>query len=223
MTVELLLTVLIRSCLAVVIGGIIGSERAHHSGAASPHSRAAEMRTHVLVCLGAAVTAMTSIFVDQTLQMQGDVFRLSSQVISGIGFLGAGMIILKNNNIITGLTSAAGVWTTGAIGVALGYGFYLGAIIASALFLAAVVFFTGLEKRKKTTETLYVEIDDMYRANEIIEKIRKELNEEVACQIVPPKSLCQGHLGLNLIIGKSIELDAKALCEIENIVFVADE
>ena len=109
---QMILSTVLRSLAAVVIGGLIGSERARHG-------RAAGMRTHILVCLGACMTSMTSMFVSDVLGNNGDVFRIPAQVVSGIGFLGAGMIILKNNNMITGLTTAAGVWTTATIGVAL--------------------------------------------------------------------------------------------------------
>ncbi len=99
---QMILSTVLRSLAAVVIGGLIGSERARHG-------RAAGMRTHILVCLGACMTSMTSMFVSDSLGNNGDVFRIPAQVVSGIGFLGAGMIILKNNNMITGLTTAAGV------------------------------------------------------------------------------------------------------------------
>ena len=91
-----------RIFLAVLLGGIIGLERGHHG-------RAAGLRTHILVCLGSALTSMMSVYVSQILGNGGDILRIPAQVISGIGFLGAGMIILKNNNVITGLTTAAGV------------------------------------------------------------------------------------------------------------------
>lgn len=107
-SLDFLLQVLLRSFLAVVIGGVIGSERARHG-------RAAGMRTHILVCLGSAMTSMTSMYVSDVLMHQGDVLRIPAQVISGIGFLGAGMIIFKSNNVIIGLTTAAGVWTTAVI------------------------------------------------------------------------------------------------------------
>ena len=109
---DFVLQILIRTFLAVIIGGLIGSERARHG-------RAAGMRTHILVCLGACLTSMISIYAALYLGSTGDLTRISAQVISGIGFLGAGMIILKNNNVITGLTTAAGVWTTSVIGIAL--------------------------------------------------------------------------------------------------------
>ena len=78
----------LNSLAAVIIGGVIGSERARHG-------RAAGMRTHILVCLGATLTAMTSVFLSD--KMGGDAMRISAQVVSGIGFLGVGMIIIKNN------------------------------------------------------------------------------------------------------------------------------
>ena len=106
------------------------------------------------------MTSMTSVYVENAVGISGDVFRIPAQVISGIGFLGAGMIILKNNNVITGLTTAAGVWTTATIGVALGYGYYVGAAIVAVLFLATIVFLTRFERYKKSTEILYIEIDD---------------------------------------------------------------
>ncbi|MBQ0083828.1 MAG: MgtC/SapB family protein [Clostridiales bacterium] len=133
--------ILIRTVMAVVLGGLIGNERARHG-------RAAGMRTHILVCLGAAMTSMTSIFVS-SLGIEGDFFRISAQVVSGIGFIGAGMIILKNGNIITGLTTAAGVWTTGTIGIAVGYGFYWGALIVAAMFLITIILFARFEKKEK--------------------------------------------------------------------------
>ena len=125
----------LRLALSVVVGVLIGSERAKHG-------RAAGMRTHALVALGACLTSLMSIFVSDILGAGGDVMRISAQVISGIGFLGAGMIIIKNNDIITGLTTAAGVWTTSIIGISLGYGFYTGAIVTTVLFLISIIIFT---------------------------------------------------------------------------------
>ena len=83
---QMILNTVLRALAAVVIGGLIGSERARHG-------RAAGMRTHILVCLGACMTSMTSMFVSDVLGNNGDVFRIPAQVVSGIGFLGAGMIL----------------------------------------------------------------------------------------------------------------------------------
>ncbi len=215
-SLEVLISVAFRSFVAVVIGCLIGSERARHG-------RAAGMRTHIIVCLGAALTSMISLYVSTELGFGGDVLRIPAQVISGIGFLGAGMIILKSNNVITGLTTAAGVWTTSVIGIALGYGFYEGAVIVTVLFLIAIVLFAKLERRKKAAEIIYLEIDDMYKANEIVEQIKDEFQVTFTHRMMAPKSGFAGHLGINLIIDRRLDLDILKLNQLEHVVFVEEE
>lgn len=206
----------VRLSASVLVGVIIGSERAKHG-------RAAGMRTHVLVALGACLTSLMSIYVSENLGFGGDVMRISAQVISGIGFLGAGMIIIKNNDVITGLTTAAGVWTTGIIGIALGYGFYIGAIICAVLFLIAIVVFTRFEKSKRTTELVYIELDDLYKVNKVIEQILEKIGGEAGYTIVPPKSGAQGNVGVIVTVTKRIKFDITKFCEIENVVFACEE
>ena len=205
--------IIFRLVLAVIAGGLIGNERQRHG-------RAAGMRTHILVCVGAALTALIGVYLDEMTGTSGDIQRISAQVISGIGFLGAGMIIVKNNNVISGLTTAAGVWTTSIIGIALGYGFYYGAVVATILFMITIVLFTKLEKSKNTTEMIYVEIDNMYKANHVVKEIEAMLDSEITHKMLPAKSGNTNHLGLNIIIDKRRELDVLKLCEIENVVFV---
>ena len=159
----------IKSVLAVIIGGVIGSERARHG-------RAAGMRTHILVCLGATLTAMTGMFLSK--EMGGDAMRISAQVVSGIGFLGVGMIIIKNNNVVSGLTTAAGIWATSIVGIALGYGFYIGAIMVSALMLLSIVLLARLEKGKRRTEAIYVEVKDMSKVNMVVNEINNLVGKE---------------------------------------------
>lgn len=206
----------VRLMVSIVIGSLIGIER-------EKHGRAAGIRTHILVCLGSALTSLMSIFISETLGASGDVFRISAQVISGIGFLGAGMIILKGDNVITGLTTAAGVWTTAIIGIAVGYGFYSGAIIATALFLSAIILFSKLERRKKNTELVYIEIDNMYKTNEIIRNVISIIGSEISYNIVAPKSGCQGHLGIIIVIEKRLNFEMEHLCKIQNIVYAQEE
>ncbi len=213
---NLWIEVLIKALLAVVIGGLIGSERARHG-------RAAGMRTHVLVCLGAAMTSMTSLYLFEVAGNAGDMARLPAQVISGVGFLGAGMIILKNNNVITGLTTAAGVWTTSAIGIAIGFGFYAGAVIVTALFMITIILFAKFERKKKSAEVIYVEIDDMYRTNEIIDELQTLIVEPFSFQTVAPKSEKSGHLGLILVIEKRIALEFAELKKIPNVVYAVED
>ncbi|MBR7132840.1 MAG: MgtC/SapB family protein [Clostridia bacterium] len=207
--------VLTRTVVAIIVGGLIGTERARHG-------RAAGMRTHILVCLGAALTAMTGVFVNEV-YCSGDVMRISAQVISGIGFLGAGMIILKNGNVITGLTTAAGMWTTAVIGIALGYGFYEGALIVAAFYLISVILFAKLERSKRTTELVYIEIDDMRRTNDILAEIESRIPVRHSVSVVPPKSESKGNLGINITIKKAFKFDIKLFLDIEGVVFAIEE
>lgn len=211
----LIINTIIRSLAAVIIGSLIGSERARHG-------RAAGMRTHILVCLGSCMTSMTSMYVSQAFGV-GDVLRLPAQVISGIGFLGAGMIILKANNVITGLTTAAGVWTTATIGIAVGYGYYIGALIVSVLFLATIILFAKFERHRKSAEVIYIELDNLYKVNATLTELKKYIPEAFSYQIFAPKSNHSGNVGINLVIDKRIDLDVSRLTEIENVVFAIEE
>lgn len=206
----------VRLLVSLIIGSLIGIER-------EKHGRAAGIRTHILVCLGASLTAIIEIYVHDVLGVNGEVFRISAQVISGIGFLGAGMIILKGDNVITGLTTAAGVWATAIIGIAVGYGFYSGAVLATALFLSAIIFFSKLERRKKNTELVYIEVDDMYKTNEIIKTVISIIGSEISYNIVAPKSGCQGHLGIKIVIEKRLNFEIEQFCKIQNIVYAQEE
>ena len=208
--------VAIRAVLAIIVGCLIGAERAKHG-------RAAGMRTHILVCLGAAMTSMTSLYVSEVLNYGGDVLRIPAQVISGIGFLGAGMIILKNNNTIVGLTTAAGIWATATIGIAIGYGFCFGATLVAILLLLSVNLFARMERHRKNAEILYVEIDDMYKTNEIIANLRETLNMPFNVQVLPPKSGFQGHLGLGLTFEKKVELEFSKISVVEHVVYIAED
>ncbi|MBR2615431.1 MAG: MgtC/SapB family protein [Clostridia bacterium] len=203
-----------RSLLAVLVGLVIGIER-------SRHGRAAGMRTHILVCLGSAMTAMTGIYIHETFGT-GDVFRLSAQVISGVGFLGAGMIILKNDNVIMGLTTAAGVWATSTVGIALGYGFYTGALIVAVLFPITLILFAKFERRKKNTEVLYLELDDMSRLNEILSELRELVPGEAMFRVMAPKSCCVGHIGLEMVVDRRKNISIESLLQVKNVIFAIE-
>lgn len=198
-----------------MVGGLIGTERGRHG-------RAAGMRTHILVCLGATITAMTGLYINAVM-LNGDVMRLAAQVISGVGFLGAGMIVLKNGNIVKGLTTAAGVWTTATIGIALGYGFYIGAGVCTVFFLIATTLFGLLEKSKRQNEAIYVELEDMSALNQIIEKISNIFSKRPDFEVVPPKSAKQGNIGIIINTDRRYSTDIKNIIEIENVLFAVEE
>ncbi len=208
--------VLIRSIVAVLIGLIIGSERARHG-------REAGMRTHILVALGSAMTSLISIYAGEVLGNNGDILRLSAQVVSGVGFLGAGVIVFKNNNIITGLTTAAGVWTTSIIGIAVGCGYYIGALVVTAIYMLSIILLGRFERRKRKSESAYVEIDDMYKTNEILEDIKRESGIQFSCRVQAPKSGYAGHLGLNLFFESRKDFNIYNLRNHEHVVFVEEE
>ena len=216
MDYEFLVKVIFRSLLAVIIGILIGSERARHG-------RAAGMRTHILVCIGSSLTSMIGIYCQIYLSNSGDVLRLSAQVISGIGFLGAGMIILKNNNVITGLTTAAGVWTTSIIGISIGYGFYSGAVVVAVFYLLTIILLGKFEKVKKLNEVIYIEIDNMYITNDLVKRIMIENNITLNFHTLPPRSGFPGHLGIHLTIDTKKQFDIEKLLQTEHIVYVEIE
>jgi len=131
--------ILLKLFLAVVFGGLIGWER-------EIHGRAAGLRTHILVSLGSALIMLTSLYIFDTYskEVHIDPFRIAAQVVSGIGFLGAGTII-RSRASIKGLTTAASLWSTAGIGLAIGVGFYKGAIAATALVLISLLLLRGLK------------------------------------------------------------------------------
>lgn len=125
-----LLSIFVRFALAVLLGGVIGMER-------GKKRHPAGLRTHLAVCIGSASVMMVSQYIFNT--MNGvDPGRLGSQVISGIGFLGVGTIVVTGRNQVKGLTTAAGLWASACMGLAIGIGFYEGAVIM-CLFLYLVL------------------------------------------------------------------------------------
>ena len=135
-----LLSVAVRMLLAVLCGGAIGIEREYKR-------RPAGFRTHILICLGAAMVSLTSEFLFLYMKYYLDISRMSAAVASGIGFIGAGTIIVTRRQRVKGLTTAAGLWTAAIVGLALGGGFYEGGIAATVMILLAELLFSKLEYR----------------------------------------------------------------------------
>ena len=125
-----LLSVALRMLLASLCGGVIGIEREYKR-------RPAGFRTHILICLGAAITTLTSQYLYMYMGYDTDISRLGAQVVAGIGFIGAGTIIIQKQ-FVRGLTTAAGIWATAGIGLAVGSGMYGLGIAATLLTLAGL-------------------------------------------------------------------------------------
>ena len=130
-----LLAVIVRILCAAVFGGLLGLER-------EIKNRAAGLRTYMLVCVGACLIMVTNQYIFQTFNAS-DPVRMGAQVVSGIGFLGAGTIVITRHRQIKGLTTAAGLWAAAGVGLALGVGFYEAAVAGA---LAIFVVITLLQK-----------------------------------------------------------------------------
>lgn len=160
--------IVVRILVAIILGGIIGLER-------GMKNRPAGLRTYMLVCLGACVVMLINQYTYQVYG-GGDPVRLGAQVISGIGFLGAGTIIVTSHNQIKGLTTAAGLWASACIGLAIGIGLYEVAIVAgAAVFLVLTVlhqwdFF--MRSRTRVID-IYVELDQAVPLGAFIRNARE--------------------------------------------------
>ncbi len=185
-----------RLILATILSALVGSERGRRG-------RAAGLRTHILVCVGAALASMTGIYIVQNLQMSGDASRIAAQVISGIGFLGAGTILVKNGNTITGLTTAACVWATGAIGLTVGYGFYEAALIATVIAYLTLWLLSNIEHKQSLLGkefSLYVEFIDASKLNDTI-FLFKEKNFFVdSIALLPSKTNMTNSIAANITV-----------------------
>lgn len=146
--------ILLRLFLALVCGGLLGIERGRKK-------RPAGFRTYMLVCLGAALVMMTNEYISEVYNT-GDPARMGAQVISGIGFLGAGTIIVTGHNRVKGLTTAAGLWAAACIGLALGIGYYSGAVIGTIMIFFAMAVMHNVDERVMSNTKvilLYIELD----------------------------------------------------------------
>ncbi len=163
-----LASITLRLTLALLFGGAVGLERG-----ANKHQ--AGLRTHILVCIGAALAMLTNSYIFETIAPMSDPGRLGAQVISGIGFLGAGLILVTSRNKVKGLTTAAGLWASACIGLALGIGFYSGAIIAGVFVFIVLAALPKVEvyfyNRSRLME-LFIEVDSMTNMREFLSSVR---------------------------------------------------
>ena len=169
-----MVSITVRMVLAVLCGGIIGIEREYKR-------RPAGFRTHILICLGAAMTTLTSQFLYLQMHYYTDMARLGAQVVAGVGFIGAGTIIVTQRQRVKGLTTAAGLWASAIIGLAIGGGFYEGALFATFLIILAELLFSKLEYRMLENApeiNLYMEYTDRSCLEQVL-KLYREKNVKV--------------------------------------------
>lgn len=213
--------ILLRISLACIFGGFIGLER-------ESVNRPAGFRTHILVCVGSALTMLTGIFLFNTYSCQSnlDPARLGAQVISGIGFLGAGTI-LREGLTVKGLTTAASLWAIACIGIAIGSGFYMAAAITTALVFVILLFFTKFEAyfHRKYNESI-IKLSVINRPGQIglIGTYLGTLNVSISNIKVEPKSdedldvilliKKPRHISDKDILAGAVDIDGILACEL---------
>ena len=162
-----IVSVTIRLVLAVIIGGIIGLER-------GANNHAAGFRTHILVCVGAALVMVTNEYICQFNDL-ADPARLGAQVITGVGFLGAGTIIVTSRQKVQGLTTAAGLWASACMGLAIGAGFYECVVLVFVIILLVfrtLPFVENMLMEKARNMNIYVEFNSILDVSPLIGRIK---------------------------------------------------
>lgn len=199
-----LLSVAVRMLLAVLCGGAIGIEREYKR-------RPAGFRTHILICLGAAMVSLTSEFLFLYMKYYLDISRMSAAVASGIGFIGAGTIMMQKQ-AVRGLTTAAGLWVAAGIGMAVGGGLYVLGLVTTLLTLIGLEIFQCIFRNMKT-ECLQLVFSTRNRNNLI--KITNELNNNgyriINCSVTSDHTGKQERLRVKMYIRLHAQSDENVL------------
>ena len=162
-----LLAIAIRVAMSVLLGGAIGLER-------GLKNRPAGLRTYMLVCMGSCLVMMTNQYAVQVYGA-GDPVRMGAQVVSGIGFLGAGTIVVTRRHQIKGLTTAAGLWASAAAGLAIGIGFYEAAILGGGAIFVVLTLLQSWDNRMHRNSKvidIYVELDQSVNLGSFMQQVR---------------------------------------------------
>lgn len=189
------ISMIVRLLMAMAFGGIIGLER-------EIRRRPAGFRTYMLVCLGAALVMMTNEFIVIKFNTS-DPARLGAQVISGIGFLGVGTIIITKNRQVKGLTTAAGLWACACMGLAIGIGFYRGAAIATVLILIITTIMNAFESKfvaNSRVMEIYMEVNSDGSLSIVLEELSKKGIYILNVEIVQSSKSANDRMAVNLIL-----------------------
>ena len=193
--------------MAIVLGGMIGMER-------GLKNRPAGLRTYMLVCLGACIVMLTNQYVYEAFGV-GDPVRMGAQVVSGIGFLGAGTIIVTARNQIKGLTTAAGLWASACVGLALGIGLYAVSIMGSVAIFVILTLLHELDFRmRRSTKQVevYVELKHNVAVGQFLDFVRDRQYEPSNLQILLENTSDNG------ILAFSVTLKGQKNCNHDDIV-----
>ena len=211
-----LLAVLFRIIVSFVLGGMLGMER-------GLKQRPAGLRTYMLVCVGACLIMLTNEYVVQAYGA-GDPVRMGAQVVSGIGFLGAGTIIVTRHNQIKGLTTAAGLWAAAAVGLATGIGFYEAAIVGAVVIFITLSVLSNLDDRmhRKTDHfEAYVELPASVSLGMLMDALRTHDIAIEDVQVDAHQAFADGGRSFLVMLSTKVRYDRVAL--LDRIVLAAKE
>lgn len=205
--------IFLRLTAALVAGGAIGFERERDS-------QPAGLRTHMILALGAALVMILSINI--AIRFGSDPARLAAQVVSGIGFLGAGAILRFGFNV-KGLTTASTLWTTAMVGMAIGYGYYLVALFAVAILLFVLTLVERFEKRFVRVNVIRTLVIDAHDRQGILREVRKTIakhSDDISVFNVN-KSIKNKHLRLEIVArfnrNEKLEDLMEVICSIDGV------
>lgn len=217
-----IVSIIVRLSLATLCGGIIGIERGRKR-------RPAGFRTHILVCIGATVTMITNQYVVDVMGVITDPTRLGAQVISGIGFLGAGTILVTGKQQVKGLTTAAGLWSLACIGLAIGIGFYEVAILGCLFIFGGMSILHKLDHYLMTKAKViefYIELNSIEGMTHLIQLI-KENEMKVSClEVIKDKDMLETKIGILITVEQKVrgshEEVIAILTSVEEVMYVEE-
>ncbi|MEA4931036.1 MAG: MgtC/SapB family protein [Anaerolineaceae bacterium] len=186
-----LLEIFLRLAAALVAGGIIGYERERDS-------QPAGLRTHMILALGAALVMILSVNIG--IKYGSDPSRLAAQVVSGIGFLGAGAILRFGFNV-KGLTTASTLWTTAMVGMAIGYGYYLVSLFAVVIMIIVLTLVERFEKKFVRVNVIRTVVVDVHEREGILREVRKTISKmaDALLAFSVQKSVKNKHMRLEIV------------------------
>lgn len=203
--------IIIKIALALLLGGILGYER-------GMKNRPAGFRTYMLVCLGATIVMMTNQYIFRFYN-GGDIVRMGAQVISGIGFLGAGTIMVTGRQQIKGITTAAGMWTAACCGLAIGIGFYEGAVLGGITIFFVMSGFNKLEinfRKKSPIIDIYLEYTSTKNLSNFLAEVRNHELEVISIQMNGNRASQEGDMCIIMNIESHVKREHEEVIGIIN-------
>lgn len=203
------ISILFRIVLSIICGGVIGLER-------GVKGRAAGFRTHILVCMGSALTMMTGQYALIFFGSHTDPMRIGAQVVSGIGFLGVGTIITTKSQKVKGLTTAAGLWAAACLGLAIGIGFYEAALIGTFGVIIAMISFQRIDRffySKSKIRDYYIEVKRVHMIYQIMKMLKESGYQIIAMEYERIGRDTQDSMGMVVSIKRRKKGDLESVIE----------